>query len=178
MKKYNRLLATLYCTYCITMITGCGMYIRSPDDFPASLRIMELITINVNNAITTELQRTLLAAHVALNNHIAPFTLTLHDSRMETDMPIVFNANAATVYTYHFSVGLILSDAHNNKIIDTTVSAMENVTNNVNQVSPPVFTPLMRRTLTQQLVNNIYSVLTSETTQKAIHEARIPTSQR
>jgi len=155
-------------TLCI-FVSGCGLHLRQPGDLPIALNHMKLESDNVNDAITTSLERQLTASKVSLTDPNAPLVLTLSDSKMDTQLPIIFNANADTSYTYTLSVNVKLTTLQGENIVSQHISASEAVLHNVNQVSPPVFTPLMRSSLTQRLVNNIYALLISQKTLTAIN---------
>ncbi len=150
------------------VLAGCGFHLRQPSDLPTALHHMQLKPHNVNEAISSTLRAELTALHAKLDKS-APITLVLSHSKTDTDIPVVFNANADTNYTYTLSVHAKLINTAGKVIAQRTISASETVLHNVNQVSPPVFTPLMRSTLTQQLVDNIYTWLSSGSTIAAIN---------
>lgn len=159
---------------CLTLfLSGCGFHLRQPSDLPNELHHLQLQTNNVNNAITSALTSELKAFAVTLDNQ-APILLQLSNSKTDTNIPIVFNANANTVYNYRLSVTVTLSTATGKEITHERITASEDILHNVNQVSPPVFTPLMRSTLNKKLVDNIFDFLNAKQTIDAINQALKP----
>lgn len=171
MKKLFQNIVAFFMLSGLLFLGGCGLHLRQPGDFPVDLRRMLLTADNVNHAITATLERQLTASDVNLTEADAPLVLALSNSKTNTEMPRVFNANADTTYTYTLLVHVRMTTRAGKVILDRDVSASESVLHNVNQVSPPVFTPLMRSTLTQQLVGNIYTLLISKKTLNAVHDA-------
>ena len=158
------------------LISGCGFHLRQPSDLPPELHSVKLESSNVNNAISSGLRSELRALNASLDDSKAPITVRLSNSKSNTDIPTVFNANADTNYVYTLSVTLTVKSATGKVIHKSLVEASESVLHNVNQVSPPVFTPLMRSTLTKKLVDNIYTLLTSRKVLLEIDHANDPTT--
>lgn len=150
-------------------LTGC-FHLRTPEDFPPQLKNLYLSTNNVNSSITTQLARELRAANVNLAPpaKLAPLTLELSNSHTNVVMPISFNNSTATSYLYQISIQLKLYTHDQKFILNEPITISQSVIHNVNQIDTPVITPLMRRTLTKRLINNIYDRITSVDVIKAI----------
>ncbi len=155
---------------CFCVLTGCGFHLRQPTDLPTELQNISLQSNNVNDSITSGVRKELLALNASLDDETAPLVLTLSNSKSNADIPIVFNANADTNYIYHLSVTVTLKNDNGKTLHHSRVTASETVLHNVNQVSPPVLTPLMRSTLTNKLVDRIYELITSQQVLKAIND--------
>lgn len=156
------------------IISGCGFHLRQPADLPAELHNIKLESSNVNNAISSGLRSELVALQASVDDNKAPVIIRLSNSKSSTEVPTVFNANADTNYYYTLSVTVTVSSADGKVLHKSEVKASETVLHNVNQVSPPIFTPLMRSTLTDKLVDNIYNLLTSHQVLDAIDKAGKP----
>lgn len=143
---------------------GC-FHLQSAANFPTELKTLSLVTDNVYGEISEDLTRKLRAVNVQLTTATAaPVILKLSNSKSTTIIPTAFNSLMATSYAYSLSVRVELSFKMNGKstpIFNAVRTASQSVTYNVNQIGTPVITPLMRRTLTRQLVNSIYTILTS-----------------
>lgn len=153
------------------MLGGCGFHLRQPADLPPQLHKVKLESSNVNNAISSGLRSELVALKASVDDQKAPLIIRLSNSKTTTEVPTVFNANADTDYDYTLSVTVTISNADGQVLHKSLVKASETVLHNVNQVSPPIFTPLMRSTLTDKLVDNIYNLLTSHQVLDAIDKA-------
>lgn len=157
------------------LLSGCGFHLRSAADFPASLKTLHLISKNVNAAITSELRRQLIASGVSLtSNPNAPYTLSLMNSHINTKLPTVFDSNAASIVIYTITVSSMkLTNQKHKALIDTSIMARQSVVYNVNQVGTAVITPLMRRTLTRQVVNSIFNRLANFTAETKVKQKRL-----
>ena len=141
-------------------LSGC-FHLRSKELIPEHLRVMSVSSDNVYDEIRTNLIRRLNAAGIVTDT-TAQIQLSVKNSKNTTDVPVIFDSLQGTVYSYMISVDVELSCASGKNILSTRLSAKEDILHNINQVSPPVFTPLMRRSLSQQLVDSIMNLITSK----------------
>jgi outer membrane lipopolysaccharide assembly protein LptE/RlpB len=149
-------------------LSGC-FHLRTKELIPEHLRTMSVTSDNVYDEITANLIRRLQAAGIETNTKNntrpeskSPIQVRLKNSKNTTDVPVIFDSLQGTVYSYKISVQIELSCASGNNILSTRLSAKEDILHNINQISPPVFTPLMRRALTQQLIDSIINLITSK----------------
>ena len=149
------------------LLSSCGLRLRGPQDFPAVLKRMNFCSDNVYQNISSSLTRLLRASQVKLNTGNTPITLILKNSHFHTAVPAVFSTLTANTYTYRLSVTLILTVNHK-EINNTVISATKSVAYNVNQVGTPVTTSLMRRRLTEAVVQQVYNYLNSKGLQQTI----------
>ncbi|OGO91469.1 MAG: hypothetical protein A3F10_02295 [Coxiella sp. RIFCSPHIGHO2_12_FULL_42_15] len=152
---------------------GSCFHLQTQDAYPANLKNLYFTSDNVYNEISQNLQSKLRAmgVHFTESKNAAPFTLALSDSKTSTILPTAYSTSSATAYIYTLTVTATLLMQKNKKkltVFQTPLVATQSVTLNVNQVGSSAITPLMRRTLTRQIVNSIYYLLISKGTQHTI----------
>ena len=151
-----------------SLLLGC-FHLRSEKTFPQELKCISFNTDDVYSELTVNLTRKLRASGVTLNNCSNPaLTILLRNTQTNTDIPVIFDSLQGTVYTYTVTVRLELTNQAGKPIFNSTLNSTQQIMHNVNQVSAPVFTPLMRRTLMQRLADTIYNIIISTDIQKAV----------
>lgn len=161
-----------FLTLCFILLSGC-FHLQTAASYPENLKTLYFTSNNVYSEISQNIKSKLRGTHTHFvdSKNATPFTLSLSNSHTNVDLPINYSANLATVYTYSMSVTATLILRKNNHcftIFQQPFLASQNITYNANQVGPATITPLMRRSLTRQLVNAIYYRLISKQTQMTI----------
>lgn len=152
----------LMCLLALFVLAGC-FSLRSAARTPENLRFITLQTDNVFAEITTHLRRRLQAAGISTRNRgLSTITVILRNSTPGTEVPVIFDSLQGTVYRYNMRVTLQIRCNNSIVLRQSTLVATQDVLHNINQISPPVLTPLMRRALIQRLIDNLMNLLTSK----------------
>lgn len=162
--------AGLVCLAALFLLAGC-FSLRTAAMTPANLRYITVKTDNVFQEVTAQFRRRLHAVGINTRQRaISTITLRLHDSTPHTEVPVIFDSLQGTVYRYRISLGLEITCRNGHVLRDTTLYATQDILHNINQVSPPVLTPLMRRALIQRLVDSTINLVTSKALSQEVSE--------
>ncbi len=145
-------------------ISGCFWHVRNPEDVPPQLRVMSLISDNVDSRFNMQLVNLLRSMKITSPPN-APLVLHAYAYSLQHNNPGVSSTNVAITYTYSIAITLRITDSQGKTIVPPhTILASRDITINVNQIFTINSTNIFQEELQREAINLIYYWLTSDQT--------------
>jgi len=152
------------------LLVGCGFHLRSAQDFPSQIRLLNLQTPNPYSTFTTNLTALLKSMDVKLTK-TAPYTLKISNVTFNNPQPSVATTTEAVTYTYSLMITYSI-EKHGKAIFGPiSLSASQGVIMNVNQIYSSNSTSLVHRELERNVITLLYNSLISDNAKKALNNS-------
>lgn len=171
LKYWGKLLIFLFTS---TFVSGCFWHVRNPEDVPPQLRVMSLVSDNVDSRFNMQLVNLLRSMKIA-SPPDAPLVLHAYAYSLQHNNPGVSSTNVAITYTYSIAITLRVTDPQGKTIVPPhTILASRDITINVNQIFTINSTSVFQEELQREAINLIYYWLTSDQTRHYLIKTSTP----